>query len=112
MRQIFIIDGKFFSEGPFRFTSIPSRPARSGLYFCSVCGEVYGRVILMDNAGNPMPYIAWAGICSTCPPPSFLHSLPGSIWRGWDEDYTKSLPLELLQREFNLHLKDWEKHND
>ena len=46
MRQIFIIDGKFFSEGPFRFTSIPSRPARSGLYFCSVCGEVYGRVIL------------------------------------------------------------------
>jgi len=103
-RILFHIQGKMLGEASFDPGGWPSLGyRRTGLaYFCPFCGEVWGRVVLVDSKGvrNPMEITQ-----VSCPSHPDSYSLPGSILAGRLENLLPLLPPAVLRREFDLHLR-------
>lgn len=78
------------------------------LWYCGQCGTVYARCHSVDLFGRSMEWLSVRLACAKCQP-YFSWEVPGSIWMGWDKDWTNSLPLSVLQREFDLHYEHLQK---
>lgn len=82
-------------------------------YFCQHCGVTYAMMPVVSVAGKVSPWHSHRGTCRNCEPrwPDSVLDVPGSIWQGWDKDFTEALPLPVLQYEFERQLENWEKKN-
>ena len=81
---------------------------RSGVaYFCPYCGEIWGRLVLVDSAGRTCPFSSVQVACEQHPD---QWEVAGSFIGGYRGDgYIDYLPAEALRREFLIHLKDLDK---
>ena len=72
-------------------------------YFCSVCGEVWGRLVLVGPNGG---YRAFEVVQISCEKHFDQWNIAGSFLGGYrNEGYLKYLPLAAVQREFLIHLR-------
>lgn len=81
----------------------------SVVYYCVRCGSIYARLEVHHHVtGRPMQFTSQAGCCPDCPSP-YKSAVPGSAWSSWDHEFLDSLPVEVLNREFNLHYEHAQK---
>ena len=69
-------------------------------YFCPVCGEVWAKVVCVDEKSR---HHVWTVHCSD-------HGT-GSLLCPWDDTFNRSLPLQAIVREIDLLLKNPDKYN-
>jgi hypothetical protein len=78
--------------------------ADSYAYYCQACGEVYAR-LPVDRSSK---WVFRPGCCEKCQPvKNAFQTAPGSLWCGYDREFNKDLPREVLEREFRIYLKEW-----
>lgn len=86
-------------------------PVYSSLLVCPVCCTIWAKLTMENDTKAHRPQ---AAVCQSCFPTreAWDGSWPGSILQndlistsGWDQELLKAMPLELLQREFELTLK-------
>lgn len=76
---------------------------RSGwALYCHWCGEIWDRVAMLDSRGVQLPLTCISVACRKHPD---SWNVPGSLLAGELEHLLNYLPLELLRREFEVHLQ-------
>ncbi len=104
-RLLFYADGKFLGEAPFDPGNAPELGYRRGgvAYFCSHCGEVWGRVVL-EHLDKGQLWFAQVDSVPCARHPS-QWEVPGSFLGGYRNDALLAyMPEGVLQREFLVHL--------
>jgi len=85
------------------------------VFICPFCLSHWGS-IEMEPTG-PEPFHIQASSCSGCPPSSrYFNVFPGSILENshfsdsFDRDLLAALPPDLLKREYDLHISQYERY--
>lgn len=73
----------------------------SRAYFCSTCGEIWGRVIIQRPDGSPQPFRAINVACRQHWDP---WTVPGSLLVGELGYNLNELSPEVIQREFHIYI--------
>ena len=77
-------------------------------YFCPHCGEIWGRVVLVDSEGTVRPFDEVFRIACEQHPDQW--EIAGSLIGGYrGEELLDYLPPEALKREFEIHLRELER---
>lgn len=105
-RLLVYVGADFLGESPIDPGDCPELGYRRGgtAYFCSQCGEIWGRLVLVGLDGK----IKWFDALDkvSCQRHSDQWNVPGSLLGGSrNEGYLNYLPPAALQREFLIHLK-------
>jgi len=80
---------------------------RTGVaYACSFCGDVWGRLVLVNSRGQPQPFGIERVSCAKHPD---QWNVPGSLLAGPFAAFISHFPLAVLEREFEVHLKHYLK---
>jgi len=92
--------------GPFSYASQPddSWGWMSSAYFCSECGEIWARVIIVSG-GKEQPFRPVTQSCRKHPDP---WNVQGSLLRGELKYNLATLSEECLARELDVHLAYYE----
>lgn len=77
--------------------------ANGTAFFCEYCGRVWAKAVV--DGRRIYPYSINCG----CQPTISWVIVPGSIWLSWDYDWQQGLPRAALEREFEVHLKHYER---
>jgi len=110
-RQLYFIEGQLVGEA-FRGFSTAHRtgaPPTSDLYFCRICGEVFAKFPCLALSGAATPWQSYRALCRKCKPVHACIEIPGSIWRGYDQEFTEALPLPVLRWELDKQLEEYER---
>lgn len=76
-------------------------------FVCPRCGELWARVTLKGAV-----HAILSRNCSDCQPNyKYMLLLPGSLWLDYDPEFNDALPQPVLEREFWLHVNQYEKVN-
>lgn len=75
-------------------------------FFCPHCGDVWGRIAVLDSAGRQMPLYPITVACSQHPD---SWNVPGSMLAGDLGELLPLLPEPILRREFEIHLQKAER---
>lgn len=110
-RQLFFIENQLIGEASRGYSSVhrTGAPPMSDLYFCRFCGEVFAKFPCLSLSGAGTPWQSYRSVCRKCKPPHTCVEIPGSIWRGYDTDFTDALPLSVLRWELDRHLEEYER---
>lgn len=74
--------------------------------FCPACGEVWARMPV-DGSDRE-----WSSMHRHCEAHShYSREVPGSLILAWEPELFKSFSPEMIEREFHLHLKYWERES-
>lgn len=117
MKQHFFIEGRYLGEVE-RFIGISDE--RRGmlplslLLYCPECGDPWARFPVEYKDGRIATWSAYAHTCRKHKGLSYGQRVPGSIWVGFDSDFTGALPLSVLlwevQRELDFY--DWSQNGE
>ena len=79
---------------------------RSFAYFCPSCGDIWARVIVLDSEVS-QKFFAWVAAC----PKHELDGagVPGSLLLPLNNTFNDAFPDEMIQWEFEQHLRWAEK---
>jgi hypothetical protein len=103
----FFIDGQYYGSGEdkIRFVHAEAQEPMPYAMFCPTCGEIWARMPV-ENSQREWRIIG--GYCEKHPgvSPYVVH---GSLILAWEPDLYDCMPPEMLKREFELHLRLWEK---
>lgn len=84
---------------------------RSGMaYYCTECGDVWARLILINSRGEREPLDVSSNSCERHREQYGIAGSLLSCFRG--DGYIDYLPLAAIKREFLLHLKQMENENE
>lgn len=72
-------------------------------FFCRQCGDVWGRLVMRNAAGEQQPFDP---VVVSCEQHADFWNLPGSLLANHLEHLLDSLPPEALVREFQIHIKE------
>lgn len=73
-------------------------------FFCPHCAELWARCPVVATVGGRTEiWQVFRMACRACPSYSY-QGIAGSMLLNWDEPFNNSFPLEVLRREFQLHL--------
>lgn len=103
-RVLIILGSRGLGEFAFDPGEWPTlRFRREGVaYFCSICGDVWARLVLLDHQGRAKPFEARSVSCEK-------HwdqwNVSGSLLAGELETLIDLLPPEALRRELLVHLR-------
>jgi hypothetical protein len=98
--QSCFVEGKYYGEGIFIARRIRMEPI-SHVFICETCGREYARCPVTTSEGKTRPWYPLRGICRRCPP-TWWASVPGSIWSGFDTDFSAALPDAWMKEELLL----------
>ena len=70
-------------------------------FFCPLCGDIWARRVV--EGGDPQ-WVLWNRLCKRHPS-SISRGCSGSVWQNYDTEYLTNMPLDLLRREFLLHME-------
>jgi hypothetical protein len=76
--------------------------------FCPTCGEIWAR---MPVGGSSQPWRIIGGYCEQHPGPS-TYVVHGSLMLNWEPELTAILPDDVIRREFDLHMRLWEREQN
>lgn len=100
-RAMLLVGGDFLAEWEVDSGHPAFRYRRAGVaYYCSWCGEIWGRLVLLDSRGQQLPLGIEQVSCDRHPD---QWNIPGSIL-GPVEELVELLPPDVLKREFALHM--------
>jgi len=107
--QTFYIEGKYMGEANraiHKDASGISYYPTSLAFFCTKCGDTWARIVV-----NKSDFRVEYGDCRKHEVDSLRISgeRPGSLYRPWLSYLVDDLPIEVIRREFNLHLKYYER---
>lgn len=102
MKQLFFLQGQLIAEQQAKpITVHAQRQMPFGkAFFCPECAEIWAQS-LIEGRRTFVEHI----LCERHPATS-TSPLPGSLWLSWDLEWNRSLPQELLEREFLLLTKE------
>lgn len=109
-KLLFYAEGEFLGEAYYDPGNAPELGYRRGgaAYFCSHCGEIWGRVVLVLSSGKIGVFEEVSKV--SCSRHSDQWEVPGSLLGGYrNEHYLNYMPPSAVQREFLVHLKDMER---
>lgn len=110
MRQDFFLEGRYIGTASRSWVQIDREafglPLSTG-FFCRECGRVYAHCPVYAPDGGATSWRMISGVCERCPAEGV--SPPGSIWHYPDHTFHAEAPIELLQAEFALHLRQFLK---
>lgn len=102
------IDGKFYGNIILDERHAEAhRPVCSRAFFCPWCVRIWARAWSPGLYCDPTIYP-----CRNCRKLDGSANPPGSIWVSWDPVWLNALPREVILREFDLHLTQWEKDHE
>lgn len=78
-------------------------------FFCPHCGEVWGRIVAANSAGEQQRFRVREVACAQH---ADYWNIPGSLLTDHLENLLKDLPPEAIVREFEVHLTNAEKELD
>lgn len=79
---------------------------RSAAYFCDECGEIWARIVYPG-----MKFQTYSLLCDRHVP-RFYFEVPGSLWLSCEHERNMGLPPAVWEREFTLHLRQYDHYND
>lgn len=93
------------SEDHIRFIHGEAQQPVPYVMFCPACGEVWARMPVVNSMAN------WRIIGGYCElhGKSARYVVPGSLMLNWEPELTKILPDAVIRREFDLHVRLWER---
>jgi hypothetical protein len=96
--QHFTVEGQYFGSAVRRPTTWTKdgSPPDGYAFVCPTCAASWS---VCPVEGRPFSILTRG-----CPQHRRI-SGDGSVWTGWDSDFTEALPHDLLQRELNLLLE-------
>lgn len=99
--QSFIVEGKFLGTALRTHTSWTkdASPPDGYNFCCPTCGNLWA---VCPVVGRPFHFLTRG-----CPSHERIAG-DGSLWTGWDADFTGSFPQDLLRRELDWHLQHME----
>lgn len=71
-------------------------------YFCSTCGEIWGRVVFQRADGSQLPFEVESVACESH---TDQWNTAGSLLSAGMEGILEALPLQAAAREFRVHLR-------
>lgn len=75
--------------------------------FCPACGDVWARMPV-DGSDRE-----WSSLHRHCEAHSrYSREIPGSLILSWEPELFETFSLEMIQREFTLHMRYTEKQNE
>jgi hypothetical protein len=74
-------------------------------WFCPVCGRIWAKAVVEGQR-----FMVVTQPCDLEPVDNY-YIVPGSLWLTLRPEYTKSLPREVLLREFQLHLAHYDRYH-
>ena len=96
------VEGKYYGAKPYKALRIRSLPI-SHVFVCETCGREYARLPVEAPDKQTRPWYPLRGICQRCAP-TWWAPVPGSIWSGFDTDFSLALPDAWIKEEFSLTL--------
>ena len=93
------------AEDHTRFVHAEAQQPAPYAMFCPTCGEIWAR---MPVDGSTRGWRIIGGHCEQHPGPS-RYVVHGSLILNWEPELTAILPDEVIRREFELHLRLWDK---
>lgn len=105
MKSHLIVDNQYFifKERGMSVIHAQAQIPYSYAYCCPTCGEVWCRY------GVENPGTQWSFLRRECRAHATGLTIPGSIWIGYDPEFTSLFPADLLKRELELHIAFFDK---
>lgn len=104
------IKDRFLGESLIDPGETPEMGYRRGgvAFFCTSCGEIWGRLVLVSSEGEQTPFDKVERVA--CDKHYDQWEVSGSLLSGYrNEGYLKYLPLEAVKREFIIYLREERK---
>lgn len=100
-----------FTFPAFRGEALPGSPLAyykfSYATFCPVCGEVWGRIVVTDEQGKQCRFQVASLPCEQHM--TWQGEVAGSLIFAYHKELFEYFPAAAVEREFELHLKHFEK---
>jgi hypothetical protein len=96
------------SEDHIRFVGGEAQEPIPYMMWCPKCGEIWAR---MPVDGSRREWRIIGGYCEQHPGPS-TYVIHGSLMLNWEPELTAILPDDVIRREFDLHMRLWEKEQN
>jgi hypothetical protein len=93
------------AEDHLRFIHAEAQEPQPYAMFCPTCGEIWAK---MPVDGSNREWRIIGGYCEQHPGPS-RYTVHGSLMLAWEPELTEILPDEVIRREFELHMRLWDK---
>lgn len=109
LRRHFHIHGQYYGSGEEKLRYVHGELQQPAPYamFCPHCGEIWAR---MPVDGSNREWVIIGGYCEQHPGPSRF-VVHGSLILQWEPELYLSLSSEMIRREFEVHMRLWEKEN-
>jgi hypothetical protein len=106
-RQFYVNDQYLgSSEDHIRFIHGEAQHPVPYVMFCPCCGELWARMPVVNSMAD------WRIIGGYCERHGkSRYAIAGSLMLQWEPELTAILPDGVIQREFELHLRLWDKEN-
>lgn len=104
----FFVGKQYLGSGPDRLRFIHGEAQQPWPYvvFCSDCGDIWARMPVDGSSRE------WGVLGRHCEAHSrYSREIPGSLIVDWEPELFETFSPEMIQREFDLHLKYLEKQN-
>ena len=96
------------AEDHLRFIHAEAQEPQPYAMFCPTCGEIWAK---MPVDGSNREWRIIGGYCEQHPGPS-RYTVHGSLMLAWEPELTEILPDEVIRREFELHMRLWDKETE
>lgn len=103
MKAVWTVEGYPFGETNMEDGFYINRPSLA--VYCDRCGRGWATIEL---PGLNRKFHPRALPCKHCPR-IFLDDFPGSLWANWDQAFIEAMPDLLVEREYIIHLADYDK---
>lgn len=105
----FIIHGQHYGTGQDHWRRVHEELQDPSPYalFCPHCVEIWAKMPVEGSKRNWMVYTVH---CENHPGKS-PYTIHGSVLLNWETELLKILPPEMVRREFEVHMKLWEKEH-
>ena len=90
-----------------RFVHAEAQQPQPYAMFCPTCGEMWAR---MPVDGSNREWRIIGGYCEQHPGPS-RYVVHGSLMLQWEPELTAILPDEVIRREFEVHMRLWDREH-
>lgn len=110
VRHFYVKTGQDFewlgdADDHVRFIHAEAQEPQSYAMFCPICGDIWARMPIYNSRRE---WRIIGGYCEQHPGPS-RYVVHGSLMLNWEPELTAILPDEVIKREFEVHIRLWEK---